>query len=322
MSSTDHSPDNSSDRSHDNPPHIRSCAHQTALFNGHECSRYLDCPAHTARRPGSDNSAEEEVNEIDDDDDDDDGGEEVIDGESENEEVEDEDITDSVHEDNAESPEHTDFDEQVQLVELPGPQGVSPLEPGEQADFNMAEEGIEYDAHNDAPGPAHEVIDLTTPSPRQERQYGSDVAGPSNPLARGDRHMEEVGQPRVFIDLTEDSPEPSPEAETRSEERALPTTPVSASRPNSSLTRGGAISPSNQRRPTTPPSPPPPIRRRTSTNNSETVPRANMMQAPMQPPSRRPSELVLPRWQPDAEVTFCPICRTQFSFLIRKHHCR
>lgn len=28
------------------------------------------------------------------------------------------------------------------------------------------------------------------------------------------------------------------------------------------------------------------------------------------PPS---PEFVLPRWQPDAEVTFCPICRTQFS---------
>jgi len=25
------------------------------------------------------------------------------------------------------------------------------------------------------------------------------------------------------------------------------------------------------------------------------------------------SEVVTPRWQPDAEVTFCPICRTQFS---------
>ncbi|ROT37418.1 hypothetical protein SODALDRAFT_334517 [Sodiomyces alkalinus F11] len=31
---------------------------------------------------------------------------------------------------------------------------------------------------------------------------------------------------------------------------------------------------------------------------------------------------VLPRWQPDAEVTVCPICRTQFSFFVRKHHCR
>ncbi|KAG0650770.1 Zinc finger fyve domain-containing 24 [Hyphodiscus hymeniophilus] len=33
-------------------------------------------------------------------------------------------------------------------------------------------------------------------------------------------------------------------------------------------------------------------------------------------------EVVLPRWQPDAEVTFCPICATQFSFFVRKHHCR
>ncbi|GAB1310333.1 E3 ubiquitin-protein ligase ZNRF2 [Madurella fahalii] len=35
-----------------------------------------------------------------------------------------------------------------------------------------------------------------------------------------------------------------------------------------------------------------------------------------------PSEFVLPRWQPDAEVTYCPICHTQFSIFVRKHHCR
>ncbi|KAI9743124.1 MAG: hypothetical protein M1818_003419 [Claussenomyces sp. TS43310] len=33
-------------------------------------------------------------------------------------------------------------------------------------------------------------------------------------------------------------------------------------------------------------------------------------------------DIVLPRWQPDAEVTYCPICNTQFSFFVRKHHCR
>lgn len=34
------------------------------------------------------------------------------------------------------------------------------------------------------------------------------------------------------------------------------------------------------------------------------------------------AEVILPRWQPDAEVTYCPICRTQFNFFFRKHHCR
>lgn len=34
------------------------------------------------------------------------------------------------------------------------------------------------------------------------------------------------------------------------------------------------------------------------------------------------TDVILPRWQPDAEVTYCPICSTQFSFFVRKHHCR
>lgn len=37
---------------------------------------------------------------------------------------------------------------------------------------------------------------------------------------------------------------------------------------------------------------------------------------------RRTSDVQLPRWQPDVEVTYCPICHTQFSFFVRKHHCR
>ncbi|KAK4129512.1 FYVE-domain-containing protein [Parathielavia appendiculata] len=41
---------------------------------------------------------------------------------------------------------------------------------------------------------------------------------------------------------------------------------------------------------------------------------------PAQP--ARPSEVVLPRWQPDSEATYCPICGTQFSIFVRKHHCR
>ena len=37
---------------------------------------------------------------------------------------------------------------------------------------------------------------------------------------------------------------------------------------------------------------------------------------------RQPSEIVLPRWQPDSDVTYCPICHAQFSIFVRKHHCR
>jgi hypothetical protein len=37
---------------------------------------------------------------------------------------------------------------------------------------------------------------------------------------------------------------------------------------------------------------------------------------------RRGSEIVLPSWQPDAEVSQCPVCRRSFTFLYRKHHCR
>lgn len=38
--------------------------------------------------------------------------------------------------------------------------------------------------------------------------------------------------------------------------------------------------------------------------------------------ARDSPDFVLPRWQPDAEATYCPICYTQFSIFVRKHHCR
>lgn len=38
--------------------------------------------------------------------------------------------------------------------------------------------------------------------------------------------------------------------------------------------------------------------------------------------NRRGQEIVLPKWQPDNEVTKCPICNTSFNFWYRKHHCR
>lgn len=62
-------------------------------------------------------------------------------------------------------------------------------------------------------------------------------------------------------------------------------------------------------------------------SNSGRPSRATQHQAPFTPMSRNTGmaahpSLTLPRWQPDEEVTYCPICHTQFSFMNRKHHCR
>lgn len=33
-------------------------------------------------------------------------------------------------------------------------------------------------------------------------------------------------------------------------------------------------------------------------------------------------EINLPGWEPDADVSLCPVCLTEFTFWYRKHHCR
>ena len=38
--------------------------------------------------------------------------------------------------------------------------------------------------------------------------------------------------------------------------------------------------------------------------------------------SARSGSIVVPEWQDDSEVSACPICKRQFYFLFRKHHCR
>jgi len=63
------------------------------------------------------------------------------------------------------------------------------------------------------------------------------------------------------------------------------------------------------------------------TSSSPPAPRSGALQ-PTTPTSQRrtPSNssrsYLVPRWQPDSEVSECPICRRQFGFLFRRHHCR
>lgn len=68
--------------------------------------------------------------------------------------------------------------------------------------------------------------------------------------------------------------------------------------------------------PPAPPAPPPPLHPIPRTNRP-TIPRLTSMEAP-----QRPSDFRLPRWQPDTDVSQCPVCNTSFSFWYRKHHCR
>ena len=44
--------------------------------------------------------------------------------------------------------------------------------------------------------------------------------------------------------------------------------------------------------------------------------------APRRESERRESDIVLPQWQPDSDVSKCPVCQTDFHFFYRKHHCR
>ncbi|KAM0125418.1 hypothetical protein ACHAP3_009770 [Botrytis cinerea] len=49
---------------------------------------------------------------------------------------------------------------------------------------------------------------------------------------------------------------------------------------------------------------------------------SSVIQRPTRDRESVQSEVVVPRWQPDSEVTQCPICNAWFGWLNRKHHCR
>ncbi|KAF2124500.1 FYVE-domain-containing protein [Dothidotthia symphoricarpi CBS 119687] len=60
-----------------------------------------------------------------------------------------------------------------------------------------------------------------------------------------------------------------------------------------------------------------------SFNPSRPLPSPPSLPSQSSPASyRRGSDLVLPPWQPDVEVSQCPVCTRPFTFLFRKHHCR
>lgn len=292
MSSPDYPSDSSSGASSTRSSPARVCPHRNARFYDQECARYFDCPSHLLERATSEAAASDDQH---------------------HEEYQEQD---------AEEEEESSSDE-VAPINVDGPGG-------QEADDDPAGRP-ELEASPEADNAGHNVVDLTASSPDNNRLSSPEIIsgvsqapgaerGGTEPFGQGRSRLE----PEV-IDLTGDSSEepaqPEPSNSNQNVERALPTLPPSASGSSISSHRSAAAgSPSFQRRPATPPSPPPASRRRTS-SNAFAATRASHQQQRL-PESRRPSDLVLPRWQPDAEVTLCPICHTQFSIFIRKHHCR
>lgn len=296
--------DSSSERSYRSETYDSVCAFRTPQFHDQECSRYFDCPTHTIERATSDIPDEDDLE-----------GEEEANSTGEEEEA----IRMTGH-DNENVIANDDEDGHGEMTNRHR-QGDEPSP--------LDDEGLNSRQRGKAPervGTRREVVDLTTSSPEPTRQP-SPEPGPSSAAGiSASRAGAASQQEPIVVDLTGDTPSPAPiaEAEPSGGERALPTLPAVGSDLSISSTRRatGSESPSRQRRPATPPSPPPPTRRRTSTTNLGPASRSTLAQPQRPPEDRRPSDIILPRWQPDAEVTLCPICHTQFSIFVRKHHCR
>ncbi len=190
-------------------------------------------------------------------------------------------------------------------------------------------------AHSDDGGPAgdhNDGLDSQDVSPVSDS--GADGRPPGDPLLVSpvlefQRRGRPLDEPRV-------APSPLPVGPgTQAGPIRRHSQPFSASGPVIDLTTEGAdeeapgtpgrrdvlAGPSRRDLPTAPPPPPPPPR----LQERPRIWQAGLLEpesSTLPPDRREPSDVVLPRWQPDSEVTLCPICHTQFSIFVRKHHCR
>lgn len=193
---------------------------------------------------------------------------------------------------------------------------AEPNDDAMESDSPWEENGQRQDGVQDGEIPLQEE--------EQHRGDGHDSSGSSGhisgPELREDELMADRGHQTEPIDLTSPSSEtagsfsrqattsPTVTTSTTTEQQSEPY-PATATREIIDLTRDDTPDPSPQTATTEAPS---------------SRPGPSLIQPDLSSggSGRRQSEVVLPRWQPDAEVTFCPICRTQFSFFVRKHHCR
>lgn len=193
-------------------------------------------------------------------------------------------------------------------------------EAGEQEPEEQEDVGSEDDEDRPDPGAVSPLSDDGEDGDSDQAAHSPSAAAPPAPILRGGSNV--AGR---------QSEQPGSSAENPI---ILDRTPYMASRQLDSgqpQTEGGGRRVSNAGV-STPPVPGPTRRgsglvpRMQATNGLVPVAASPTTLAPRPSPAvaqrSGTSEMVLPRWQPDSEVTYCPICRTQFSVFVRKHHCR
>ncbi|TEA16475.1 hypothetical protein C8034_v001270 [Colletotrichum sidae] len=284
----DHEADSESGSSHigsdasDDSVDRQQCRWRTARFHNGECSRYFDCPTHVVERMLSDNEADD--------------GEE----EGEEEELSEHHQTDD---DMAERSSSTS----------PEPRPTASAESADASDLittsfapGLEETNTEQAADGPDTARATSARDIQEPQESQvseepQESQVSEEPAPAPPTPLSSRLSESSGYTQP-LPPTATPAQPTGEFVPLDRTSSLVPSPVSNFSTQIAPLRPALPSHLSQEGP-----PPPP--RRASSSTAASSSRAQ----PTAEDRRSPPEFVLPRWQPDAEVTLCPICHTQFS---------
>ncbi|KAF7557853.1 hypothetical protein G7046_g5956 [Stylonectria norvegica] len=270
------------------------CPWRTAEFHDQECSHFFDCPSHIVERSHSTNPS---VNELDQDDDDTDHEAPLSVGSPMGSELS--------HDGRRRS------NPTVNLAEEPGPPNHDEppgFDPGadEASQHDASPAAIVSDTPRSSSAPVETPFDAANPTTSIQRLRDV-LSATQPPSAREDFNSNSRQRSSSQPQPQQASPTPPEELPEGAVERSLRGLPDPPRRTSPPLSRARMDAPL--------PSP-----------GAEGISRQSLSPQPQlqqeQTVRRVSSDFLLPRWQPDAEVTYCPICHTQFSFFVRKHHCR
>jgi hypothetical protein len=317
-----------------------ACPYRTSTLPDHECARYLDCPEHTLARPDDDNitaSAADtgtdantnpalEVDALDPDAPREKEGSANA-STSPAQAVTDTDITDADtnHTLDIDASE-TDTPPEAESSAIAGP-NAAVATPGPESPVaipslletsppvRLVPHGSETTSSGEPPensmqqedGEPEQLEQAGQPAPASEETRAS--------IAEPEAHNRMVDS--IAVSAQDGSAIPSEVVDGQSQGIQINSVPTSETptNPQPELTSAASSRPSSSSSRT---SQPPQIR----LMDQEFAQREAALEAVAASRQRTPAEFVLPPWQPDSEITQCPICEAAFGFFNRKHHCR